>query len=215
MNNELAGEEEVEVAAQPANDEVIQEDVEEKVPLSALQAERKQRQELQQNMRMLQDHLELLRANSQGSRQEPASTLQDDDVLTVGEAKKYMQAIQNEYKMSVEELKMHQSNPDYGDVVRKYLPAVLEENPELREDILNAKNPYKLGYYLAKNSEQYKSEQRKAKKSEKAERILKNAEQSGSLASVGQTSTSQSNKAWSQMSDEEFMRNVNKNRGYF
>lgn len=168
-DQEYTGVQHVEAAAQPANEESItqvSERSEDHVPLSALQAERKQRQELQENLRMLQDHLELMRANQSSSKKEDdqLSSLQDDDVLTVGEAKKYLNSLQQNYQMSIEELKMQQSYPDYADVVKNYLPDVIKENPDLKDDIQRAKNPYKLAYFLAKKSDQYKTENKQIKK---------------------------------------------------
>lgn len=211
------GEPLVEAAAQPANDEVMEQAApeEEHVPLSALQAERKQRQELQQNMKMMQEHMELMKANQQPQKQpDPYDNLQDDDVLTVGEAKKFMSQIQKNYSQSVEELKMQQAYPDYAETVKKYLPDVIKENPELRNDIENAQNPYKLAYFLAKKSDQYREQNRETKKSQKAERIMENSQKAGSLSSVGQTATANSSRPWNQMSNEEFMQHVNKNLGY-
>lgn len=208
--------EQVEAAAQPSQDENIQAaeaTSEEMVPVSALQAERKQRQEMQNNLRMLQDHLELLKAN-QKPKQEEMSGLQEDDVLTVGEAKKYISSLQNNYEMSIEELRMQQRHADYNEVVSNYLPDVLKEDPELQEDIKRAKNPYKLAYKLAKQSDRYRQESLKQNKSEKAERILKNSERSGSLSSVGSTTPANTSKPWKEMTDAEFQKHVSRNLGY-
>lgn len=212
------GEEHVEAAAQPDSEvshEIQEQAEEEKVPLTALQAERRQRQELQENMKMLQDHLALMKANQNPEpKKDEFSGLADDDVLTVGEAKKYMDSVQKDYRMSLEEMKMQQAYPDYAETVRKYLPDVLKENPDLRDDIQHAKNPYKLAYFLAKKSDQYKTDNKEQKKNETAERILKNSNRSGSLSSVGQTAPTNSRKVWSQMTDKEFMEHVNRHMGY-
>ena len=221
-DQEYTGEQEhVEAAAQPANDHdtatAVTQD-EERVPLSALQAERRQRQELQQNMKMMQDHLELLRANQmnapQRKKEDQFSDLQDEDVLTVKEAKKFMESVQKNYQMSIEELKMQQAYPDYAETVRQYLPDVLKENPELQGDIQRASNPYKLAYFLAKKSDQYKSDNKQVKKNETAARILKNSNRAGNLSAVGQTTPQNSSKAWNQMSDQEFLKHVNRHMGY-
>lgn len=215
-NTQDSGEEHVEAAVQQDVDNstsVNQE--EEKVPLSALQAERKQRQELQNNLKMMQDHLELLKQNKDVEQQQESSfsNLQDDDVLTVGEAKKYISNIQNDYKQSIEELRMQQFYPDYSETIRNYLPDVIKDNPELKDDIQRAKNPYKLAYFLAKKSDRYLSDKKQINKNQQAERILKNSSQSGNLSSVGQTSTKSAAKPWSQMSDKEFMAYANRHLG--
>lgn len=218
MEEELStGVETVEAAAQPQNDEVKSESTqEESVPLSALQAERKQRQEAQQNLKLMQDHLELVRANqSQKPKESEFGDLKDDDILTVGEAKKHLSRLRNDYQMSVEELKMQQTFPDYEETVRKYLPGVLKEDPDLRVEIENAKNPYKLAYSLAKRSTKSVQDKAKNTKSETAERIIENSNRAGSLSAVGSTTPKSQMGNWKNMSDKDFMSQVNKNLGYF
>ncbi len=206
----------VEAAASPSNDEVTSEPAqEESVPLSALQAERKQRQEAQQNLRIMQDHLELMRANqAQQPKKEEFGGLQDDDVLTVGEAKKHLSKIQNDYQMSVEELKMQQTFPDYGETIKKYLPEILKEDPDLRVEIENARNPYRLAYSLAKRSTKFIKDKAKDTKSETAERILDNSNRAGSLSAVGSSTPKSQKGNWKNMSDKDFMAQVNRNLGY-
>jgi hypothetical protein len=210
--------ESVEAAAQPQNEDANMHDAalakEEMVPLSALQAERKQRQEVQQNIKMLQDHLELMRANQGNQKTEEVPNVSDDELLTVGEAKKYISNIQRKYDMTVGEMKMQQKYPDYDKVVREYLPDLLREEPELRSEIERAGNPYMLAYRLAKKSDRYQQENSKGQKNETAERILKNTQQSGSLSSVGHNAPkNEAAKPWKNMSDDEFMRYAARNLG--
>ena len=207
--NLSSGEEVVEAAVPPQNDEVTSDPAQpESVPLSALQAERKQRQEAQQNLKIMQDHLELMKANQlQKPKVEEFGNLQDDDILTVGEAKKHLSKLRNDYQMSVEELKMQQAFPDYGDTVRKYLPDVLREDPDLRAEIENARNPYKLAYTLAKRSDKYLQQSSKATKSDTAERILENSKRPGSLSSVGSTTSKSQMGNWKSMSDKKKVSN--------
>lgn len=215
MEQDLSGDQVMEAAAPSATDEVISEPAqEERVPLSALQAERKQRQELQQNLKIMQDHLELVKANQPKPPEDDFGNLQDDDVLTVGEAKKQIQQIKQDYRLSVEELKMQQTYSDYQEVVKNYLPDVLKEDPELRAEIENAKNPYKLAYRLARRSERYLSEKTQTKKNETATRILENASKPGSLSAVGSTAPKSQMGNWKSMSDKDFMAQASKNMGY-
>lgn len=210
------GVETAEAAVQPSNDEVISEPAqEESVPLSALQAERKQRQEAQQNLKIMQDHLELVKANQpQRPKEDEFSGLQDDDILTVGEAKKHLSRLKNDYQMSIEELKMQQTFPDYGETVRKYLPEILKEDPDLRVEIENARNPYKLAYSLAKRSTKFIQDKATNTKSETAERIIQNSNRAGSLSAVGSSTPKSQMGNWKNMTDKDFMSQVNKNLGY-
>lgn len=210
-------------AADPV-DVVHQEHVEQQpteerhVPLDALQAERAERQRLQDELKVIKDNMQLMMSQQQ-QRSEPQQkdefdSLADDDVLTVGEFKKALQQKERQYNMSLDELRMTQKHPDYQQVVTEYLPEVLKQNPGLRST-LQQTNDYELAYYLAKNSDAYKTANKKAARNQDAERIVENAKRSGSLSSVGGASPISQAKRYKEMSDKEFMQTVNKNLGYF
>lgn len=186
------------------------------VPLDALQAERQERQKLQDELQMMKEHIALISAQKAQSSQskDEMESLSDDDVLTVGEAKRYLQKMNSQYEMSLQELKISQKYPDYQEVVTKYLPEVLKQNPDLRSSLQKTQD-YELAYYLAKNSDSFKQNHKKAKKNEDAERIIQNSQRSGSLSAVGQTSPISQAKRFKDMPDEEFKKMVNKNLGYF
>lgn len=191
-------------------------DQEQNVPLSALQQERAQRQGLQEELRMIKDHLALLQANQSRPQEKPKDDfdgLSDGDVMTVGDFKKIANKFNQQFQMNVEELRMTQKYPDYQEVVTKYLPEVLKTNPGLQRTLQQSQD-YELAYYLAKNSDSYKSQRKSAQRSTDAEKMVKNAQQSGSLSSVGGTSPINTAKRYRDMSDEEFMKEANKNRGY-
>lgn len=187
------------------------------VPLSALQAERAERQRMQEELKLIKDHLSLMQASNQDkSHAQPKDELEslsDDDVLTVGEAKKFMQKMNSTYQMSIKELKMVQQHPDYQEVIQNHLPEVLKSNPSLRKT-LEATQDFELAYYLAKNSDGYKEKHKKARKSQEAERILKNSEAAGNLSSMGASTPVGMVKNYSKMSDSEFRALMNRNLGY-
>lgn len=215
MTDEYTGEQHSEAAA-PV--EAVQETQEQaqQVPLDALQQERAQRQQLQEEVRVLKDHFALMQAQSQRQqqpKQDEFNGLTDDDVLTVGEFKKALSQKERQYQMSLEELKMAQKHSDYQEVITQYLPEVLKSNPALRRSLEQSQD-YELAYYLAKNSEGYKASKKEAKKSEEAKRILENTQRPGSLSAVGKAAPQSSTKNWKQMSDAEFMQQVQRNLGY-
>lgn len=222
MNEELhvSGESILEAAAPieiaAADSSTVSKEEEQIVPLSALQQERAQRQGLQEELRMIKDHLSLLQAN-QVRQKEPEKDefegLSDGDVMTVGEFKKVAAKFNQQFQMNVEELRMTQKYPNYQEVVTKHLPEILKNNPGLHKTLQQTQD-YELAYYLAKNSDSYKSQNKTIKRNADAERILKNAQQSGSLSSAGGTSPMNAAKLYKNMSDEEFTKEVNKNRGY-
>ena len=209
----------VTVAAEPEFFEQEQPQAEqqaEMVPVTALQAERRERQQLQDQMKMMQDHMSLMQANQarQPAQQDEMDGMSDDDVLTVGEAKKFMSKLDSQYKMNINELKMTQKYPDYQNIVTQYLPDVLKQNPSLRESLINSQD-YELAYYLAKNSDSYKKNHKQVKQNADAERIVQNAQRAGSLSSVGQTSPMSEAKRYKDMSDADFKKQAQKNLGYF
>lgn len=187
------------------------------VPLDALQAERAERQKLQDELSMMRDHISLMQS-SQNRQQQPTKdeidNLSDDDVLTVGEAKKFIKKMNSQYDMSLKEMKVTMKHPDYQQTVTKYLPEVLKQNPGLRETLEKTQD-YELAYYLAKNSSSYQKENKKATKNADAERIVQNANRAGSLSSVGQNSPISTAKQYKSMSDDDFRKLSQQNLGYY
>jgi len=201
-------------SGQASQEQPPAEQQQEMVPLAALQAERRDRQQAQEQAKMLQDHVALIQANHQqeAPKQE---TLADDDVVTYGEIKKMYGQIENQYKMSVEELRIQQKHPDYNETVTKYLPDVIKENPALKTTLENDSNRYELAYFLSKNSDAYRGDNKKAKKSADAQRIVDNGNRAGSLSAVGSTAPSSQVNDFKSMSDDDFMKRANRNLGRF
>lgn len=189
----------------------------EMVPVTALQAERRERQQLQEQMKMLQDHVALMQSNQQpqAQNQEDSLGLADDDVLTVGEAKKFLGQMQQNYQSSVEELRVQQKYSDYNEVVNKYIPDVIAKNPALKTTLQNDANRYELAYFLAKNSDGYRNDHHERKKSADAQRIVENSKKAGNLSAVGSTAPQSQVNSYKNMSDEEFMKIANRNLGVF
>lgn len=186
------------------------------VPLSALQSEREQRQQLQEELRTIKDHLALVESNQNRPPTPPPKDefegVDDSDVLTYGEAKKLLGSVQKNYQGSIEELKMTQKFPDYQEVIQKYLPEVLKTNPALRRSLEQTQD-YELAYHLAKNSDSFKDQNKKTKKSLDAQRIVENSAAAGSLSSLGSTSPISQAKRYKDMKDTEFRELVNRNLG--
>ena len=184
------------------------------VPLDALEAEREQRQKLQEEVRVMKDHMSLMQASQ--NRPPPKDEydgLRDDDVLTVGEYKKLMNQKERQYSMTIDELRMTQKYPDYQDVIAKHLPDVIKTNPGLKRNLEQTQD-YELAYYLAKNSDSFKTANKSKKKSDEAERILQNTQQAGSLSSMGAPTPINTAQRYKSMSDTDFAAEVQKNLGY-
>jgi len=213
----VSGDQNSEAAAPVAESQAEHAQAERQVPLDALQAERAERQKLQDELRMMKDHLSLMQANQMQPQAQPKDEfdgLSEDDVLTVKDLKKALGDKEKQFQMTIQELRMTQKYPDYQQIVTQYLPEVLKQNPGLRDTLANSQD-YELAYYLAKNSDSYKSSSKAEKKNADAERIVQNANRAGSLSSVGQTSPISEAKRFKEMSDDEFKKTVQKNLGYY
>lgn len=211
-----SGEQYTEAAAQVEQTQSDHVQSNQQVPLDALQSERAERQKLQDQVKLMQDHMTLMSSQ----RQAPAPVkdemegISKDDVITYGDLEKIMSKKEHQYQLSIKELKMTQKYPDYQNVVSNYLPEVIRNNPGLRETLEKTQD-YELAYYLASNSEGYKSTKKSAKKNADAERIVQNANRAGSLTSIGQNSPISEAKRYKDMSDADFQKQVQKNLGYY
>lgn len=166
---------------------------------------------------MLQDHVSLMQSNQpqKPAQQDEMAGLADDDVLTVGEARKFMGKIQQNYQTSVEELRVQQKYSDYDEVVSTYLPDVIKENPALKATLQNDPNRYELAYFLAKKGDSYRDAKKQSKKSAEAQRIVENGQRAGSLSAVGSTAPQSQVSNMKNMSDADFMKMANRNLGRF
>lgn len=202
-------------AAAPVTDvnHDVQEAQEEKqVPLAALEAERTQRQQLQDEVKMIKDHLSLMQARTQAPQQQEES-LAEDDVMTYGEFKKLATKFQNEIKSSLSEMQMTKRFPDYEDVVKKYLPDVIKNRPKIGQ-YLQQTQDYEYAYEVAKASDSYRKDHTQKQKSADAERLMGNAQKAGSLSSVGGTTPISMAKRYKDMTDTDFRKEMAKNMGY-
>jgi len=187
------------------------------VPLEALESERGKRQRLEEENRLIKENLELLKASQ--SRNVPKKEeqeadfdgLEDDDIMTVKEFKKRSSKLTNQFQTTVKELQMAQRNPDYQEVITKYLPEVIKSNPSLRHTLEQSQD-YELAYYLAKNSEGYRNATMSEKIHSDAERILKNSKTGSGISSVGASTPVSQAKRYKDMSDDEFRRLMDKHR---
>jgi hypothetical protein len=124
-----------------------------------------------------------------------------------------MSQMSSQYETKINELQMAQKYPDYEQVITKYLPEVLKQNPSLRNSLEKTQD-YELAYHLAKNNDGYRSSRKSEKKNADAERIVQNSAKAGSLSSLGQSSPINAARRYKEMSDADFQREVNKNLGY-
>lgn len=213
---EYSGEEQVQDAVEQTQASEAFQQPARTVPLDALESERAKRQRLEEENRLMKENYELLKASQQNNipkQENDLDGLDDDDILTVSQFKKLSAKMSNQFKTSLDELQMSQRNPDYQEVVTKYLPEVIKSNPSLRETLQKTQD-YELAYYLAKNSEGYRNANNTQKRNSDAERIIKNSEASGGLSSVGASTPVSQARRYRDMSDQEFQKLMERNRAH-
>lgn len=206
-------------AAAPVDDvqpetQVSKEQQETNVPVEALQAERVRRQNLQEENRVLKDHVALMQVQQSKPKEVDAFEGSKDDVLTYGDLEKILAKKEEQYQVSLGELRTMQEHPDYNEVITQYLPEVLKQNPKLCKKLRESQD-FEMAYYLAKNSDHYRNASEKKKVNADAKRIVANSQQTGSLASTGSSSPLSQGQRYKDMSDEEFQKFYNSNRGTF
>lgn len=183
------------------------------VPVDALQAERRERQRMQEELEAIRNHVSMMASQNQPKEKDPMDEANDDDILTVGEAKKYIKSLDSNYRTSIEEMKFAQEHKDYQEVIQKYLPEVIKKNPRIKKSLSETQD-FALAYELAKNSEAYRRDHFEKKPHQDAQRIVENSQKAGNLSQVGSTAPANQARSYKTMSDQEFMREVQKNLGY-
>lgn len=207
----------IEEAAAPVPAETFDaqpEQAERQVPLSALESERTQRQQAQDDLKMLKENLNLMQMRQeQPPPPPPEPTLNDDDVMTYGEFRKAAGKFENQIRGTLSEMQMSKAHPDYDEVVRKYLPKIVRDDPDVGESLRRTQD-FRMAYRLAKTSDEYRQDHQQKKMNTDAQRVLANSEQSGNLSSVGGTSPISMVRRYKDMSDDDFKKEMARNVGY-
>lgn len=169
------GEEQVEETA-PAEAvdtqvEVDQVQEEKQVPLKALQAERRKRQDAEYQTQWMQEQLK----TAQGAQQKPADD--GDELLTKSDYTRMTGIQLAELKRQTLEETFLQDHPDIVDAVETDLPEILKKKPWLAHAISNSQNRYKTAHEILQD---YKPKGENVRK-----RIQENSEKPGSPTSVG------------------------------
>lgn len=160
--------------------------------------------------RLLRDHIELLKAQQapKPRQKEPEVNFEsDDDIFTVGQAKKAFKELQR----ANEELRVAAKHKDYEEVITKYLPEAIKENPAIRSWLERDDAPYEKAYFLAKKSDAYLRDRVAKTRSDDAKKLAKNTSSTGSLSSVGSNSSARGTVDYKNMSDDDFDQLVAKN----
>lgn len=179
------------VAEQPQveSHESHDEPEEKQVPLKALQAERKKRQEAEYQSRWLQEQLQ----TSQQTQSQSASD-DGDELMTKADYSRMTQNQLAQLKRQTLEEAFLSDHPDVVDLVETELPEILKKKPWLAHAIDNSTNRYKTAYEVIQD---YKPKTENVRK-----RLAENQEKPGNASSVSKGG--EISKDFSKMSNEEF-----------
>jgi len=169
------------------------------VPVSVVQSMREELNELKGQLQTAQDQVRLYQANvsqsqetqGQGQQQQDRgeggllSGREDDDVLTVEDAKRLISAMDSRLGQVVGELTTFAQKGDYQEVIEKHLPNVIKSNPALIEAIRTSKNPSILAYELGKTDPEYQKKLAEKAQGETQTQIDKNLQKPGSASQAG------------------------------
>jgi len=160
--------------------QVEQQEEERKIPLAALESERRKRQEAEAQIRVYEQYLN-----------QPKEKPEEDDADDWITKKEYRQNVQkniNEAKREILEEAFVQSNPDAYKKINDYLPELVKQKPWVKEVIENSGNRWQRAWELL-NDLYLPQQEKKHQQSENAKRIVENSQKPGSPTTVGKSRT--------------------------
>lgn len=171
--------------------------------------------ELEQQVQLAQQQIALYQANMQQQAQQPPQQLpnfydglDDDDVMTVAEAKKATQAMVQQFASAINELQFLVQHPDYHQLVGtpqqlgEPLKQAILKNPQIMMEIRQSPNPMLTAYNYAKMA----SMQQQTTVNPAAAAAIQAATRPGSASMVGTNGGFNAANRFASMSDEEFAR---------
>jgi len=179
------------------------------VPLAALKKLREELQTVKEQNTLYQTQLGLARnmpaqpaaqpqTAAQPDQEDFFADMDDDDVMTVADAKKIMKNLPKGGGSEIEQVRgeltkiqLYQQDPDYENTIRNYLPEVVNSNPAIVQTIQQSPNPLLCALTFAKMNPRYQSLNQQQGGAQAGEtlldqinRIIENAEKPGSASQV-------------------------------
>lgn len=185
----------VEAQAETETSAEVRSEADKQVPLSALEAERRKRQEAEQQAQWLYQQMNA--AQAQYKTQQPSQD-DDEDEYTKEIKDSLRREVRQEFKSYAEQQYLSQ-HPEATQALQEHLPRILEQKPWLTEVIKNAPNRYARAMEIINDYAP-----RSAPTPESRRRIEENAQKPGSPQGVGKTSQLSKLEMISKMSPEEF-----------
>lgn len=173
-------------------------DVSRQVPLEALEAERRKRQDAETKANVYQ---ELARRAEEAQKQPKEEPKDDDELVNRGDLRKFHQKLTKEelavMKREIAEETFKETMPEAIKVINTHLKEILERKPWLAESIAAAPNRYARAYEIV-NDYMPQAATHKEKAAE-AKKIVENAQKPGSPIGVGKSQ---------QLSGHDYMKSI-------
>ena len=195
-----------------------------KVEAEATQVDEAPQQKQEKNWRKLEEERDYYRnmyeqnARSQPQQQVPQqdsfdlNNVRDDDIPTYGDLKKVLnrEAQEKSYLYNkINELELRSKYSDVDDVINQYLPDALKDEPDLEQAVKSNPQLKRLAYKLAQSSPKYHQE-RLAKSNQSAiNKIVENSTRPQPASSRKNVAVQNEEARYSNMSDEDILKNFN------
>jgi len=158
------------------------------VPLEALEAERRKRQDAEAQARVYQDLVKRAE-EAKSQKMEEESSEDDEEYVNRGELKKFHQKLTKEelsaLKREIAEETYKDTKPEAIKAINSHLKEILERKPWLAETIASAPNRYARAYEIVNDYMPQVAE--KKSQSTEAKKMVENAQKPGSPIGVGKS----------------------------
>jgi hypothetical protein len=165
---------------------------EQTVPLTALTAERKKRQETENQVRLLAEYVNKLKSAEQD--QQPEEEDPEDWVTN-----QRFKETQNQTKQEIMEEMYLQMNPDALPKINKYLTQIIEQKPWLADSVKTATNRYARAYEIVNDYGHMVEPKRNSQAQADAARVVQNANKPKSPVATGKSA---------KMSNTEYLKSI-------
>ncbi len=159
--------------------------------------------DIKNEIKLMRDHFDLM---SKKLNQKPVA---EDEYRDPVES---LQQELSAQRIALEEARVMAKYNDYQDVITKYLPQALKENPSLAREL--SPTSFETAYQVAKSSKAYLKDKAFSPKTPEAKKIVDNTEKIGSVSGIGTATAGSSEPNFLNMSDEEF-RSYKRSRGIY
>lgn len=172
----------VPASEEPAVDETthVQQEEPKTVPLAALEAERRKRQDVEAQNRFYQDQFEKLKSESEAEEE----VSEEETLLNVKDFKLQQQLAKRDIREEV----YRDMNPKAMEQIKQYLNPILEKKPWLADSIKGSDNRYARAAEIIEDYKHLVEPKQNLKTGNEGARIVQNANKPGSPITSGKSS---------------------------